>query len=296
MWIFYAVTSAFFYGAVNILDSVLINKYEKSPVVYLCYAGFFMAIILGIFALFYDVRTDWMLFLIASTTVGYIGDLFYFHTLKKVDVSVANACWAILAIFLSIGGFILFSEQWTLAQGAGALLILGGIFFLSYWHRHVSITRTVLMFSGAALFFAPAVLTQKAALLAGEDVITVAYWVVMGRNIPNIIVPLFRREWRRGVFALHTRVRLDFYIVMFTVIFLWFTGMYFSLKAFEVGFVSLVSIVGNVQPFFVILQAWLITLLLPRFAPRELLTAQSVQVKLVSFIVVFGGLSLLTLG
>jgi len=34
----------------------------------------------------------------------------------------------------------------------------------------------------------------------------------------------------------------------------------------------------------------------PRYAPRELLTAQSVQVKLTSFVIVFVGLSLLAVG
>jgi len=56
------------------------------------------------------------------------------------------------------------------------------------------------------------------------------------------------------------------------------------------------GIVGNVQPFFVIGQSWLIAKALPRYAPRELLTAQSVGVKLTSFAVVFVGLALLAMG
>jgi uncharacterized membrane protein len=296
MWLIYAIAAAFFFGATNIIDSLIINKYEKSSVVYLFFPGWMMTIILGVLALFVDVRTEWMLFIVTATIIGYIGDLLYFHVLGRMDVSVVNACWAIFAIFVSIGGFLLFEETWTLFQTLGSVFVIIGVFLLSYWHKHVSISYTIFLFSLVALFFVPGAFAQKAALIAGENEMIIVYWLIMGRNIPNILVPLCKADWRAGVLALPQRVHPDFYLVMLAVIVVWFAGLYASILSFKHGLLSLATIASNIQPFFVIFQAWLLSLCLPRYAPRELLTAQSVQVKLMSFVVVFVGLVMLAIG
>ena len=296
MWFLFALTAPFFLSLTNILDSLIMNTYERRPVVYLFYAGTVMTCMLFVFALFVDIRSTWILPIILTSILGYVGDLWYFRALGRIDVSVVNAAWAILAIVISIGGFAFFGERWTLLQSAGAVVVLGGILFLSYYHADVSIVRTMGLFLAMSLFLAPMFLTQKAAILAGDSAVAVAYWRIMGSNIPNILVPVFRREWREGVRTLPSRVHADFFLVLPVVILLWFAGTYAVMRAYETGFVSLVSIVGNVQPFFVIGQSWLIAKALPRYAPRELLTAQSVGVKLTSFAVVFVGLALLAMG
>jgi hypothetical protein len=54
-------------------------------------------------------------------------------------------------------------------------------------------------------------------------------------------------------------------------------------------------IVTNVQPFIILLLAYVLYRFLPRKAARELLTVQSLRVKIVSFSVVFAGLALIAL-
>lgn len=58
---------------------------------------------------------------------------------------------------------------------------------------------------------------------------------------------------------------------------------------------SLVSVVGNAQPFIVLFFAWLMVRIAPLSAPKELLTKQSVTVKIVSFTIVYSGLALIAL-
>ena len=74
-----------------------------------------------------------------------------------------------------------------------------------------------------------------------------------------------------------------------------FAGSYVMTLAYEEGLASLVSVVANIQPFLTIFFAYTLVMITPRFAPRELLTAQSVGVKLVSFVIVFAGLAMLAL-
>ena len=142
---------------------------------YLFYAGLLMFPLFIFYPFFVDVPVQLIALIVVTTIIAYVGDLFYFYILGRVDVSVMTACWAILAIFVSVGGYVLFHERWTFLQGSGAVLILGGIFFLSYWHHHVSVLRTIALFSSVALFIAPLILAEKAALAAGGSAVSVAY-------------------------------------------------------------------------------------------------------------------------
>lgn len=295
MWLVFALAAPAFFGATNVFDSLFMKRYEKNPVVYLCYAGVLMWIPLLLFPLFVDVRSGWMGMMLIAAFVAYIGELYYFYVLGRIDVSVVNACWAVLTILVSVGGYLLFAERWSLLQTVGTSLILGGIFFLSYWHRHVSMLRTICLFCIVGILLLPMILVQKAALEQGEGVLPITYWSLAGRNVPNVVVPLFRAEWRSGVRSLYRRTGVDFLLLVSSAILVWFLGVYCSIRAFELGYVSLVQTVGNVQPFFVILFAWIVARFIPAYAPRELFTAQSVQVKLVSFAVVFTGLAFLAL-
>ena len=79
------------------------------------------------------------------------------------------------------------------------------------------------------------------------------------------------------------------------VIAFFFAGITLNTLAFHNGPLALAVIVTNIQPFIIILLSLLFYSLLPHKAPKELLTAQSLKVKLVSFLIVFTGLALLAL-
>jgi len=68
-----------------------------------------------------------------------------------------------------------------------------------------------------------------------------------------------------------------------------------TIRAYQIGPISLVNIVGSIQPFFAMLWAFLFWKISPRFAPKELLTVQSVQIKCIGFTVVIIGLLLLSM-
>lgn len=63
--------------------------------------------------------------------------------------------------------------------------------------------------------------------------------------------------------------------------------------AYQSGPVSLISVVGNVQPFFVIFLAWVLARFLPSLAAKEVFSKRSMTVKVGSFSIVFIGLALL---
>ena len=75
-----------------------------------------------------------------------------------------------------------------------------------------------------------------------------------------------------------------------------FTAGFLEALSLVYGHLSLVVITYNVQPFCVMFFAWLFARYAPAIAPKELLTTQSVQIKLISFAIVFFGLALLAVG
>jgi drug/metabolite transporter (DMT)-like permease len=294
MWFPLILASAFCWAWVSVFDSALVRQYEKHPLVLLWSQSLFTMPVLLVLGSFIDFRTSWWLPLMIGGIFAYLGDIFFFLMLDYIDASVANAAWSILAIFLSIAGFLLFQETWSLQQAAGAALILGGALFLSFWHSHILHTKGLLLLAGNAIFYLPFYLAKKAALLHGQQVMTVFFWLLIGRETLSCFGGLVVPRLRKRTLSLVHRVPSRFFLGGFIVVALFFLGELFGTYAYNAGPVSLISVVGNSQLFMVILFGWLCHRLLPHFAPKELLDTHTVRAKLISFSLVFAGLALLS--
>jgi drug/metabolite transporter (DMT)-like permease len=294
MWFPLILASAFCWAWVSVLDSSLVRQYEKHPLILLWSQSFFTLPVLFFMLFFIDARTSWWPLLALGGILAYIGDNIFFLILDRIDASVSNASWSILAIFLSLAGFLFFGESWTVTQFLGAMLILGGAFFISFWHRHILSFRALGLLVGLAFFYMPYYILKKAALLHGLSVGTVFFWLLIGRELLAFSGAFVVPRLRNRAFALVKRVGFKFYLGAGLVILTFFLGEYFGTLAYKLGPVSLVAIVGNTQLFMVILFAWACQRFVPAYAPKELLDTHTVRIKLASFILVFAGLALLS--
>src|SRR3989344_3025148 len=283
MWFPLQLFSVTLWAAVNVLDSILVHRFEKNPVTLLWYQSLFSIPLLGAIAFTQDLGTPWMPALLLSGVIAYLGDRVFFRALEVIDVSVANIAWVILSVFLSLSGFLFLGEAWTAAQSIGVLCIFAGILLLSLWHRKVSDMRSLLWLPLLALLYTPFYLLQKHVLLQGEEVLRVFFWAILGRELCGFVIPLILPSYRRRIQEITVKNQVSFHLLNGVVIAFFFSGTFFTTWAFETGPLSLVSIVGNVQPFIVLLLAWLLCRVAPSCPPRELLTQQSVGVKLISF-------------
>lgn len=293
MWFPLTLASAFCWAWVSVFDSALVRQYEKHPLVLLWSQSLFTMPILLVLASLIDIRTPWWPVLAVGGLFAYLGDIFFFLMLDRIDASVANAAWSFLAIFLSVAGFLLFGESWSLQQASGALLILGGALFLALRHAHILHPKGMLLLLGNAVFYLPFLVARKAALLDHQSVGAVFFWALICRETVSCFGGMLIPSLRRQTFSLVTRVPGRFFLGGFIVVALFFLGEYFGTLAYAAGPVSLISIVGNSQLFLVILFGWLAYRLFPSFAPKELLDTHSVRAKLFSFTLVFAGLALL---
>ena len=164
---------------------------------------------------------------------------------------------------------------------------------LSFWHKYISSGWTLILLASVAALFAPTFVTQKIALDAGSSIPTVFFWSVIPRGLMILILPWLIRGQRMKLLKTFRSLQWDFYLVAGIAASALFVAHTTSQLAMRHGPISLFSVVGNAQPFFVIIICYLLSLFLPeRLLPKEVLSAQSLQTKAACFVVVLVGLTL----
>ena len=293
MWILLTLTAVLAWSIVNIFDSQLVAHFEKNIFVVSWTQSAFSVPTLIVLSFFISLRTPWALPLFAVGVVAYGADLLFWRLLKIADVSASNFVWAFLAIIMSIIGFTFFHEVWTLPQALGALCILSGVSLFSLWQRASLSGTALLLVIGFAVILTPFYVVQKWALTAGQPATATFFWPILGRETAAIFLSPMIPSIRRKIFERLPLQPLAYFLLNWASIVLFLFGVYCSTRAYQIGSISLVSVLINIQPFVVIALAWVAMQIAPAFAPREILTARSVQAKIVSFLLVFAGLALL---
>jgi multidrug transporter EmrE-like cation transporter len=295
MWFPLTILSAFLWAVINVGHSTIVARYHKTPWILMWVQTCLSMVFLMLIALHGSVSTSWMGLLFLVGLLAYVGDLFFFWILDRLDVSVVNAAWAIGSLALSIVGFTFFHEAWSPSQFLGSLLIIGGVLFLSFFHAHVTFRSTIVMLVGLALCYLPLAVVRKAAMLAGQPVLPVLFWLILGRDLVGFLFPLFSKQKRTSMFNVLSRCPPTFYILSALTLCSFYGAELVMTLAYRVGPVSLISIVGNIQPFFVLALGAFLLRYLPSFAPKEFFSLRSTSIKLLSFSIVFLGLALLAM-
>ncbi|MEQ1849460.1 MAG: EamA family transporter [Candidatus Peribacteraceae bacterium] len=294
MWFLFAVLAAFCWALINVLDSILVHNYEKRPMALMWSQSMWSLPILLILSQLLPLESTWIPVLLLFGVIGYVGDVWFFHVLEHVDVSVSNLAWALLSLFLAFAGFLLFGESWTMLQTVGALLTVLGTLLLILFHQHINLKHAVFLILSLSLLYVPFYVMKKAAVDGGQHPAAVFFWLVLAREITSFSLPLLFPSVRRTAIKA-IRANWSFSAINACVIVTFFAAEYFGTLAYASGDLSLVAIANNVQPFFVLALAGLFNWLMPRRVPKELLSRQSVWIKLCTFFVVFLGLALLAL-
>lgn len=250
---------------------------------------------LMIIALFYDVRTSWAFGIMVVGIIAYGGDLLFFWILDRLDVSVLNAAWAIQTVYLSIVGFLFFHESWNAVQGMGASLVLIGVCLLSFFTRQVTFRKALYLLALLALCFVPVNIMRKVAFMDGVQTIPFIFWMLLGRDGLAFFGPLLIPSERRKIFHTLPTCSPNFFALSAGVISCFFVAEFLLASAYRSGPVSLISVVGNIQPFFVIFLAGILAFFFPSFSAKELFSKRSIGIKIGSFSIVFLGLALLGL-
>lgn len=294
MWLPLQLLSVLCWACVNLMDSVLVEHYHKKPYALQWHQSYFSMVILAVLFFFFGSWTQWSVILLLAGALTCFGDWIFFALLDRIDVSLTHIAWSMMAIMLSIAGFLFFGESWSHFQIMGVVLLLAGVLLLTLWGKTLTPANLLFLFV-LALLNVPFYLAQKAALSDSLSPLQTFFWSVMGREGISLVIPLIIPSWRREVFSLFPRMTKPYFFINAAVIMLFFSGVALNTLAFDIGPMSLSVIVTNIQPFIILLLAYLLYRFLPGKAAKEVLTGQSLRVKIVSFSVVFAGLAFLSI-
>lgn len=294
MWLIFILLSTVAWALVNILNSVLVHHYHRSPIMLSWIQSVLSVPLLALIGFHVDIHSSWALLLIVVGMSAYVADLWFFRVAHALDISVLNVAWSILSLFLTLVGVFHFHDSWTIQQSIGAILIIGGTLLLTLYHQHISLRRTIWLLVILAALYIPYYAAKKAAVDAGEGVGTAFFWLLVGREAPSLLLPLTSRKTVQLAIQV-IRNNWLFPLKSLLIVVCYFLAEYFGTLAYRQGSLSLVAIVANTQPFAVIACAGLYTTLWPKYAPRELFSRQSLGIKLASFSLVFFGVTLMPL-
>lgn len=295
MWLLYALLSVLAWSVAIVLDSIIVKNYEKNPFVLMWTQSCISVVCLLILSFFVPFQTTWLPWLVLTAIVAYAGDIVLFYTMDRVEASVLNLAWAFYAIALSIIGFLVFHEHWSVTQTIGSVCILSATFLFAYWHHHIRWSSLCLLFV-IGMLYAPANVVQKASIASGELVYTIIFWQLLAREGVSFTFPWTIPSFRKGIKNFFAHVScIHYWILAAVVIVSYFAGIYFLAEAYRDGPISLISITANVQPFTVLAMAWVAWRFFPRFASNEYFDNRSVLLKVITFIAVFAGLGLLAI-
>jgi len=295
MWLSAVLAGVFFWSWVNVLDSATVKRYPVTPVALMWVQSCFSTLFLALF--YFVIRVpapDIVWILLFSGSIAYAADLVFLTAIRHIDISVTNIAWSILAVFETIAGFWIFGERWGLGETLAAIFILASVTVLSLWHRQVGSTGKELLFLPLlASLYLPFYIIQKWALVRGVSFVEIFFWQMVGRELLSFVLGMGVPPFRRQVFASFPYWKSKYLILNALIIGCFLIGTGFGQLGYLLGPISLSGILTNLQPFVVLLLAGLLAYFVPTLAPRELLTLQSLRVKIVCFGLVFLGLALL---
>ncbi len=295
MWFLYVMIGNVLWSVSDVVGSMIMNRMERSSILVAWFFSILQFLLLGMLYFLLPIQPVWTVAFAVTGLCSYIASLLYMRLLQDVDVSISSISWVFLSLGIALGSVMLFGDRWTLLQALGAVLSVSGSLWLALWHKRVSRFATLILIIATGLFYVPSFLLQKAAYLHGVSVANVFFWQLLFFDSFAFIIPLIIPSHRKHILPFLGTVRPFFVVFIIAWVLMSMLAFIATTNAFMVGDASLVAIAENGQPFFIMLFAWIATFLSPKYAPKEILTAQTMPVKIVSFFIVFIGLTLLAI-
>ncbi|MAG60441.1 hypothetical protein CL619_01515 [archaeon] len=284
-WIFLALLAPFFWAIVVLLDDNLLRYIYKNP--------FFGAIISGLFAslplfalFFFPITIPSITIISFSIAAGIliIGSYtFYFHTLQERGPSITVALWSMSPALIAILALIFLGEKLSGLNWLGFLLIFSASLIFSITNiKKFTIHKSFWLMLGATSCAA------FAAVLSKYIYLQVNFWtgfvlVSLGMFIAAIILMLYPSKGRKFIPYIKKNVH-HAPIFVFSEL-LNVAAIFVSHLAISRGPVSLVKVIGGVQPVYILL----ISLVLFPFFPRYFRKSEKLPLKsLLLFMILLG--------
>ena len=296
MGIFFAILSPALYGINNFIDKFFLEKYRLHPVIITIFSGIFACftgVIILLFAGFYtnDIRS---IFIIVCS--GFLNALYvlpYFKALSEDETSRVIPLFQFVPVFVLVLSFFFLQERFYVMQYIGCVIVIVGSFLLSLKTFSIKIfaIRPALWFMLLSSF-----ISSLSIILFKLGVKMVPFWQTLpyegfGMRLGSLAILSYKQNfqlWKKET----KRFRTNIYLLMSVNESMYILARYTGYFAISLISVSIATILGGFQPFFVLLYGIILSIYFPKIM-KESMAQKVLFQKSVSIAVIFLGIWLI---
>ncbi len=291
-WIILALSSRAIFAGNNFVDQFLVEKRIKNPGVLTVFAGWVMLIfglvILALvhFPVFPFEQT--ILLLVSGMLVG-ISILPYFAALAIDEASRVVPFFQTIPIFVLLLSYIFLRELPLPQQFIGVGAIVAGAFLLSIKEFNWNLFR---LRKSLGYMLLSSFCIAASFVLFRFVVIHQSFWPSLGYDLAGEglggVALLLLSRYRLSSWQELKNTSISTSIIFVVNQTIYTVGLFFSYKAISLAPVALVSALGGVQPFFVLLFGVILSIWFPKIAQEDI-RQSTLVIKVLSIIFIFIG-------
>lgn len=295
-WLIFAILSPALSGISNFIDKFLVDKKIKDLMLVTIFTGI-LAFVTGVIILaikHFPIITVGPLVLLLFS--GILLDLYlipYFSALSKEETSRVIPLFQFVPIFVLVLSAIFLKEVLSFNQLLAFVFIIIGGFIIcvdkfdmsifkprrSFWQMMFS----SFLYSITSIMFKFVILRENFWVSFGYESIGIG----MGAMI-LLVIPHIRISFDREV----SKAKPTIWELLIATDFLGVLGQFFTSYAFLLAPVALVSVIGGLQPLFVIIYGLILSIWLPKII-KEDISKKAIELKFLSTILILIGIYLI---
>ncbi|MHB8599155.1 MAG: EamA family transporter [Ktedonobacteraceae bacterium] len=292
-WIVFAIVTQVLFAVSNFIDKFLIDKRIRDTLLVTILAGlasFLLGLLIFLVRGFSIIETKQLVLILISGILLELYLIPYFKALTMDEVSRIVPLFQFMPVFVLILSYFILGEALTGKQFLGSVFIIGGGFILAAKKIEgggiFKLRKSLWLMVIASLLYAVTGVLFKWVVVAQDFWLTLAYEDI-GMGIGAIILllwPSYRAGFRRET----RKLKLSTWGLLFvneTVYVLALLSMFYAIL---LGSVALVSVIGGVQPFFVLLYGLILSIWFPSIIQEDI-QRETVLLKALAILLIFIG-------
>jgi uncharacterized membrane protein len=263
-WILLSFLAALLWGIVNILDKVIVVtqvKFHWSRMILDSIVGLTVCLFLVLVGVSISSNLKVILISVVAGLLLYCFNYLYYKALETADVSVVSAWLQSVPVFSAVWGVIFFQEIYGWIVYVGVLFVILGSVFVNAEEKE---TYKLVIINGknwknATLYIIPGVFilsinyALQKYLLQFSDTWTIFFWARIGAFLFTMTVLITSKKIRDGFGNTVRNLGARSYFIIGIIEWINLAGVYFLLKAYSIGSVTLVTTVSAIQPVLVLI-------------------------------------------
>ena len=288
LWVILSISAALCWAVVNVVDKYVLTKWVRKPIVpvmTLGIVGLAASLLVYLFHGFSELSYINIFLTLVAGVLYILTAVFYFKAVKIEEISRVVPLFYLGPIFVLLLAALFLGEIFTPIKYLGIfLLVIGALLISSKNFLKLSFGKSFWFMILAVISGSIGVILTKY-LLNFADFWTIFSYTRIGAIFP--LIPIFyfgfpelvstvKEHGKKVIAVMSLNHTLNFVAVLLITI------------AISIGYVTLISGLSSIQPFFILLFVVILSTFYPKILKEEI-TRQTMALKLLAIIIMFIG-------